>query len=219
MKRIALVLLLTLSALPGRAATSPFDQWEKEIAAFETADKTSTAPTNAVLFIGSSNIRMWKTLHEDFAAWPVIQRGFGGCQLTDVAHFADRIALPYRPRLIVVSAGVNDIHAGKTPESVFAAFTQFVGTVRAALPETRIAFMSISPSPSRWHEADAQKKANAMIREFTEAGKNMDYINTYDALLGPDGKPRPELFIEDMQHHSAAGYKVRTDVTRPHLPE
>ena len=187
MKRVRVIVGIALMAFAASAAAPAYEQWEDAIAAFEAADRAAPPPTNAVLFIGSSNIRMWNTLAEDFSEYPVIQRGFGGCRLSDVAHFADRIAIPYRPRLIVVSAGGNDLHAGLPPEAVLASFTQFVGTVRAALPQTRIAYLSISPCRSRWSETAAMRDVNARIKAFVEAGTNLDFISTYEAMLGPDG--------------------------------
>ena len=212
--RIALAMAIApplWGALPGP------ERWEKDIAAFEQRDRTNPPPAEGILFIGSSNIRMWSTLTTDFAGYPVIQRGFGGCFLADVAHFADRIAIPYRPRLIVVSAGGNDLHAGAPPGAVLAAFTQFVGTVRAALPDTRIAFMSISPCRARWSETAAMQEVNALVRAYSAGQPNLDFINTFDAMLGPDGQPVDAYFLDDRLHHNATGNAVRAAIVRPHL--
>ena len=128
-------------------AKSPSQRWESDIAAFEAADKKSPPPQGAVLFIGSSSIRIWKTLATDFPDQKTINRGFGGSELADSVYYADRIVIPYKPRLIVLFAGTNDINAGKRPETVFADFKAFVAKVRAGLPNTRIAYLSISPAP------------------------------------------------------------------------
>ena len=210
--------LLLLAAGPTLFGALPGpERWEKDIAGFERQDRTNPPPAQGVLFIGSSNIRMWSTLASDFAGYPVIQRGFGGCFLADVAHFADRIAIPYRPRLIVVSAGGNDLHAGAPPSAVLAAFTQFVGVVRAALPETRIAYLSISPCRARWSETAAMQEANALVRAYTAEGPNLDYINTFDAMLGADGQPIEAYFLPDRLHHNVTGNAVRAALVRPHL--
>src|SRR5262245_56212571 len=63
--------------------TSAESQWEKEIHAFEVSDATNPPPNGATLFIGSSSIRLWKTLREDFPGQNVINRGFGGSQIKD----------------------------------------------------------------------------------------------------------------------------------------
>jgi len=191
-------------------------RWEKDIRAFEFDDKMSPPPPGAILFIGSSSTLLWKTLATDFPEHKVINRGFGGSAIADAAYYADRIVIPYKPRLIVLQAGSNDIAAGKTPEQVLADFKAFVQKVRARLPDTRIAFLSISPAPVRWAQADKQKRANLLIKEYILSGKDLDYIDLWDQFLGPDSKPREELF-RDRLHNNAQGYKIRADVVRPHL--
>ena len=213
------VIALALVSLAAKRAESPSDHWQQDIAAFEAADKTSAPPQNAILFIGSSTIRMWKTLAEDFPNHNVINRGFGGSQLADSLHFADRIVIPYRPRQIILFAGTNDLDAGKTPEQVAADFKAFVAKVRAALPNTRIAFLGISPAPVRWHLAEKQKETNRLISEFIRTGENLEFIDQWDPFLGPDGKPREELYLPDRLHSNEAGYKIRAEVVRPHLGE
>jgi len=221
-------LLLITSAVASRAADKPADAsadkstskphpFEKDIEAFEAADKKSPPPQGAVLFIGSSSIRMWKTLAADFPDQKVINRGFGGSELADSVYFADRIVIPYKPRLIVLFAGTNDINAGKAPQTVFADFKAFVARVRADLPNTRIAYLSISPAPIRWSQADKQKEANRRIKDYIATGTNLDYIDLWDQFLGPDGKPREDLFLPDRLHNNAAGYKIRAAAVRPHL--
>jgi lysophospholipase L1-like esterase len=196
---------------------SPSEKYEKDIRAFEEADKLSAPPKGAILFIGASSIRRWSTLAQDFPDYKVINRGFGGSQMADSVYYTDRIVLPYRPRLIVVNAGGNDINAGKKPGQVLADFKAFVEKVRAELPDTRIAFLSLSPSPKRWEQAGQQREANRLIKEYIVAGNNLDYIELWDQFLGPDGKPREDLFVEDRLHNNAEGYKIRTGAVQPHL--
>ena len=138
-------------------------RFENEISAFETADKTNPPPKRAILFIGSSSIRLWKTLPQDFPGHKVINRGFGGSEIADSVYFADRIVFPYEPRMIVLYAGGNDINGGKSPEVVSADFKAFVEKVRAKLPDTRIAYISIAPNPARWSQVERVKAANKLI--------------------------------------------------------
>jgi lysophospholipase L1-like esterase len=202
---------------PTTAPASPSLKYEKEIEAFEAADRKSPPPQGAVLFIGDSGIRMWKTLAEDFPDEKVINRGFGGSQMADSTYFADRIVIPYHPRLIVFRAGGNDLTAGRTPEQLLADFQAFVDKVREKLPQTRIAFFSLNPNPARWSQAELRKKANVLIKAYVDAGKNLDFIEVWDQFLGPDGKPREDLFIKDRLHNNAEGYKLYTEAVKPHL--
>jgi lysophospholipase L1-like esterase len=178
----------------------------------------SPPPQDAILFIGSSTIVRWRTLARDFPEHPVINRGFGGSQIADSVFYADRIVIPYRPRLIVLRAGGNDIHAGKSPEQVADDFQAFVERVRAKLPEVRIAYMPINASPLRWANVEREKKANELIKAYIATGKNLDYIDAFEATLGTDGKSREELFVKDRLHFNDEGYKILTSIVRKHLP-
>lgn len=218
MSRASLAALLWVCAPSLFAADPPPRQrWEKEIEAFEIADKKAPPPPDAVLFIGSSSIRLWKTLARDFPNHTVVNRGFGGSQIADATRYADRIIIPYKPRLIVLGAGSNDLNAGKSPEEVAADFDAFVEKIRAALPDTRIAFISISPAPARAAQMEKQRKTNQLIKKRVADGNNLDYINIYDPLLGPDGQPREDLFVADRLHPNAAGYDIHAQIMRLHL--
>jgi lysophospholipase L1-like esterase len=216
--RLLIVVWLALWTLPLQAQEkSPSIRWEGDMKAFEATDKESSPPQGAVLFVGASGIKLWKTLAKDFPEYPVINRGFGGSQLADSLYFADRIVIPYKPRVIVLNAGGNDLNAGKSPEQVATDFQAFVEKVQPALPQTRIVFHSLAPSPARWAQADKQQRANQLIRDYIAKGKNLVYVDTFDAFLGTDGQPRTELYVADRLHHSPQGYKLRADLIRPHL--
>ncbi|NLU22471.1 MAG: hypothetical protein GXW89_17475 [Phycisphaerae bacterium] len=211
---------------PATPATKPaatgernFARWEKAIAAFEAQDRESPPPKGGVLFIGSSTIRGWKTLQKDFPNHQVINRGFGGSWIMDATHFAERIIFPYEPRMIILRAGSNDIHAGRSPEDVFGDFKEFVAKVHARLPKTTIVYTSINSTPSRWASRDAVKAVNAMIEKYTRGRRYLKYVETYDMVLGPDGQPRAELFLPDRLHFNAEGYQLLAERIRPVLEQ
>src|SRR5947207_206800 len=135
MKRFSFLLqLLVVTSFSNALAANPphdFSKWESEIAAFEQGDRTNPPPKGAILFMGSSTIRLWKTLARDFPDHQVINRGFGGSKIADSTHFADRIIFPYQPRAIFLRAGGNDIHAGKSSEQTFADFKEFVAKIHS----------------------------------------------------------------------------------------
>jgi hypothetical protein len=195
-----------------------FAKWEKEIAAYEQMDQTNPPPRGALVFIGSSTIRRWTTLAQDFPAQPVVNRGFGGSEIVDSTHFAGRIIFPYQLRMVFLRAGGNDLWAGKSVEQVFADFKEFIATVHAKLPETEIVFISLSPSLARWAQHDKEKAVNTLVAEYTKQTPHLKYIETYDIPLGADGKPRAELFVADKLHFNADGYKLLAERVRPYLP-
>lgn len=196
------------------AAGPEANRWEETISRFEEWDSKNTHACDAVLFVGSSSIRMWRT-RECFGDFPVINRGFGGSQICDVNYFAHRIVLPYRPKVIVFYAGDNDIAAGKSPQRVFDDYRHFVKLVHDKLPKTRIIFVSIKPSASRWSLWPEMKKANLMVREFCEKDGRLFFFDAATPLLGEDGKPDAELFLSDQLHLNSKGYKIWTEPLRP----
>ena len=177
------------------------------------------AKENRTLFIGSSSIKRWETLEQDFrsSVGTVIRRGFGGAGIQDATRFADRIILPYKPRQIVLYAGGNEIRRGASPEGIATLFDAFVKRVRAELPGTRIAFVSIKPSPKQWANAAKIKQANQLVREYCSDDMRLDFIDVWTPMLGADGKPKPELYVANQLHLSAAGYAVWTSAIKPVL--
>ena len=200
-------------------AAHDFAQWENEIAAFERSDREKAPPRGAVLFIGSSTIRMWTTLARDFPQVPVINRGFGGSEIVDATHFAPRIIFPYAPRAIYLRSGGNDLWRGRGVGQVFADFKDFVATVQAKLPDTDLIFISLSPSIARWNQAEQTMAVNKLIADYVQGKPHLRCIDTYDMVLGPDGRPRPDLFVADQLHFNAEGYKLLAAKVRPDLPQ
>ncbi len=216
--RTLLSLLLSAAVLASaqQAPKGP-ERWEPEIAAFDKLNREHPPEKGGIVFVGSSSIRLWKTLEQDFAGLPVVNRGFGGSEIADSVHFADRLVFPHAPRLVVLYAGGNDINSGKTAEQVFSDFQAFAGTVHAGLPETELAYISIAPNPARWAQVDRIKEANARIEAFCGERPWMKFINVFPHMLGPDGLPRPEIFSPDRLHMNAEGYRLWTGLVRPCL--
>ena len=190
--------------------------WETDMQRFEAADAQSPPPRGGVLFIGSSSIRFWDTLAQDFPGVPVINRGFGGSELRDSTWYADRIILPYAPRQILIYAGDNDLNAGRTPQQLRADFIAFVERVRRDLPKAKIAYISNKPSPSRAQLLPVQRAANTLIA--AEAKRlGVDYIDIFTPMLDASGQPDESLFIEDRLHMNRAGYVIWQRAIAPYL--
>ena len=192
-------------------------RWESAIQQFEAVDKTNAPPKKGIVFVGSSSIRKWETLAQDFPKYKVINRGFGGSHLNDSVFYFERIVAVYKPKLIVVYAGGNDINFGKKPEQVFVAFQEFVAKAHKALPKTRVAYISIAPNPARWLQVEQVKVANKLIEDFCSANPKLSFINVFPEMLGLDGKPKPDIFVDDKLHMNAKGYALWTRVVEPYL--
>ena len=193
------------------------ERFEKQVQEYEASDRLNPPPSGAILFAGDSQFFRWKTIHEDLAGYTVINRGVDSFQLPDLIRYADRLVLAYRPRLIVLHVGGNDVHNGRTPEQLLADFQAFVTLVRARLPEVRIVYSSITPGPGRWDEAPQRVVANRTIQKYVATQKNLDFVDLWAAMLKPDGQPREDLWVEDRVHPNHAGYLIRVNLTKPLL--
>jgi len=199
---------LSVAEQPAPPPGLKVDQFEAEIVKFEDSDRTAPPAPGGIVFVGSSSIRRWTTLAADFPGLPVLNRGFGGSTLYEVNHYAPRIVLPYRPRLIVVYAGDNEIAMGRSATDVARDYRHFVSIVRAALPSTHIAFVSVKPSPSRWKLQNTVRETNRLVRAGMADDPRQSFVDVFTPMLGTDGRPRPELFVSDSLHMTPAGYEI-----------
>jgi lysophospholipase L1-like esterase len=201
------------------SAQTPTDstRFEKVVLAYEAADKTAAPPRGAILLAGDSQFYRWKTLSEDLPDFTVVNRGIDSFQSPDLLFYFDRLVLPYKPRMIVLHVGGNDIHNGRTPAQVLADFKTFVAKVRAVQPDVPIAFSSITPSPGRWSEKDQRIEANRLVKDYVATQRNLHFIDLWDAFLKPDGTPNDGLYGEDRIHPNQDGYRVRVKIMRPLL--
>jgi lysophospholipase L1-like esterase len=204
-------------AVGTRAAPPTLDlaQWEADIRAFEQADRQTPPPREGMLLVGSSSMRLWKSAAEDFAGVPVLNRGFGGSQVREVTAFADRIVVPYRPRVILFYCGSNDVFGGRPVSAVVSDTEAFIRKVHAALPATRVIYISIAPNPARWSLKEAWLQLNARMKAVAAADPLVTFVDVWSAMLDAAGQPRPELFIEDRLHMNERGYAIWARILRP----
>jgi lysophospholipase L1-like esterase len=148
---------------------------------------------------------------------PVINRGFGGSQLRDVTAYVGRVVTPYKPRQVIVYCGGNDIATGRSAADVLADYQALVSAIHADTPGARVAYISIAPNPARWSQIATVQAANAAIRMWTTTDPRLGYIDVYAAMLGPDGQPKPDIFVEDRLHMNPKGYAIWRAVVGPHL--
>lgn len=192
-------------------------RFENVVRAYEAADKTNVPPRNAILLAGDSQFFRWKTVDEDLPGYTIINRGIDSFETSDLLYFADRLVLPYQARLIVLHIGGNDVHAGKSPEQVLADFQALVAKIRAVQPTVPIAFTSLTPGPGRQEEFDRRKATNRIIRDYIATQPGLRFIDLWEAMLTPDGKPRADLWTADGIHPNHAGYLVRVQMMLPVL--
>ncbi|HXD36883.1 MAG TPA: SGNH/GDSL hydrolase family protein [Rhodanobacter sp.] len=192
-------------------------QWRADIAAFQAEDRAHPPAPGAVLFIGSSSIRLWKTLAADFPGVRTINRGFGGSEIDDATHFADRIVTPYHPRAIVMYAGDNDLADGDSPQHVLEDFQAFVRKARAVDPGVPIAFIAIKPSVARQALLPQIREANDKVRGWAATQPGVGYLDVFTPMLGKDGRPVSTWFRDDGLHMNRRGYALWVGIVQPWL--
>jgi lysophospholipase L1-like esterase len=212
------VFVLGTTARGGEAPRIQQDRWELHIQRFEAQDRLAPPAPGGVVFVGSSSIVRWdlSSAFPELEPAP-INRGFGGSQMSDAARYVDRIVIPHRPRVIVLYEGDNDLTSPASPEQIAAEFDRFADAVHAALPGTRILVIAIKPSVQRWALIEKARAANALIRRRCDTELWLTFVDVETPMLGADGRPRPELYLEDGLHLSPEGYRIWNEALRPLL--
>lgn len=225
--RLAVAVLLTLTfARVGPAddllekyRATAIEKWAADLKRIEALDAREKDPADAVLFLGSSSIRLWEDIASDLTPWPVIARGYGGAKFSDLAVLAEQIIKPHAFRAVVIFVG-NDVTGGKddkTPQEVVDLFEHVVTTVRKQAPAAPIFLIEITPTPKRWAAWEKIAEVNAALRRACEAGEDLHFIRTAQYYLDADGQPVPKLFKEDQLHQNPDGYKIWSRLIRAEL--
>ncbi len=163
------------------------------------------------IFYGSSSVRMWTSLADDFSGLTPVNLGFGGSTLAACVWFFERVMVNYNPKRIVIYAGDNDLGDGRHPEEVFIFFQQLVAKMRQRFGDLPCYYVSLKPSVARFNIIEKFKYANNLIE--TEIVKNTDnwhFVNVYNDMVDAKGYPKKEYFVGDGLHLSVAGYQLWT---------
>ncbi|WP_018614423.1 GDSL-type esterase/lipase family protein [Segetibacter koreensis] len=190
-----------------------------DIQKFKKQDSASFPPKNAILFVGSSSFTKWQDVQSYFPNYTIINRGFGGSTLPDVIRYAKDVITPYHPKEVVIYCGDNDLALSGTitPQIVLNRFKTLFHIIRSNLPKANIAFVSIKPSPSRKQLMVKMEQTNRLVKSFLKKQKNTSFIDVYHPMLMPDGKPIPQIFIEDSLHMNEKGYAIWKKAIQPYL--
>jgi lysophospholipase L1-like esterase len=199
-------------SVPATAATSsnvpPANPFDSEVTALEAKLSQLPISSSPIVFYGSSSIRLWKSLQQDFSGYAVLNCGFGGSRLTDCVRYANRLVIPQKPSAIVIYAGDNDLASGTSPEKVFQSFKQLFAIFRTYSPSIPVAFVSVKPSPARLMFLENILRFNRLVDDFLKTQPETEYIDVCSDMLGQDRKPIQSLFVSDQIHLSPAGYQI-----------
>ena len=194
---------------------APSSRWASAMRDFATLDRLKPPRPGAVIFVGSSSVRLWNGLESQFGNTLVLKRGFGGARLSDCIEHLEQLVVKYRPRLILLYAGDNDLADGNPPREVLRRFVAFAERIQQRLPAARLAFISIKPSPARQELLLQVRVTNRLIASYVRGRPGLAYVDVFDSMLGSDGLPRRELFSPDGLHLNADGYALWRSALAP----
>ncbi|MGE5152568.1 MAG: GDSL-type esterase/lipase family protein [Bdellovibrio bacteriovorus] len=202
-----------------RVWLEPPETWEPEIKGYEEEDRRAPPASGAIVFAGSSSIRLWSTLERDMAPLPVLNRGFGGAQTHQILHFAPRILLPYAPSALVLYSGENDLEARtkKTPERVLDEVAALVDLLSGEVPEALVYLLAVKPSPARRTRWALARRLNALFAGFAQADGRCRFVDIATPAFDGRGHRRKDLYLADGLHLSPKGYELWTHLLRPQL--
>jgi lysophospholipase L1-like esterase len=212
------VLIAWAPSLGAQVADPDPQRFDSAFVRFARWDSQNAYPRNAVLFVGSSSIVRWSTA-EAFPGLPVINRGFGGSQASDVLPWVEESVLKYDPAVVVYYEGDNDVSAGKGAEQIFEDVRDFTEAVLAADPSTRVVLLSVKPSPRRWEWWSVMQDTNELMRRYADSEPTVEYVDVGTAMLGADGLPMPHLYVADRLHMTQAGYDIWNRILGPVLAD
>ena len=216
---LALALLAAWApSLSAQVADPDPQRFAEAFANFAAWDAKNAVPRNGILFVGSSSIVRWNTAAA-FPDLPVINRGFGGSQASDVVPWVEKAVLQYDPSVVVYYEGDNDVNAGKKADQIFGDMREFMEAVTRADPSTQIVMISVKPSLSRWQYWSEMQATNRMLEDYVASHRNVHFVDVGTDMLGSDGQPIPNLFVEDGLHMTQAGYDIWNRIVGPVLTD
>lgn len=214
---IRLIAVLLLAILAPLAAAQDATVWESQVQEYEQKDRTDPPEKGQTIAVGSSSIRLWSSIEADLAPATVAGRGIGGAITTDVLFYLDRLVLVHEPSRVILYVGENDLSGDRTPQQVLDTVRQIVGGIHRRLPSAKVYLLSIKPSPLRWERWPAMRSANQLLAAYARTDARISYVDVSTPLLGANGQPVREYYVDDQLHLSRAGYVVWRDAIRPFL--
>lgn len=213
-----LILSLFIGVFEGFAQENEYP-YAQDIKKFKENDRQNLPPKGAILFVGSSSFTKWQDVQDYFPGYTIINRGFGGSTIADQIHYINDIVFPYAPKQIVMYCGENDLAYSDTitAKTVAGRFKKWFHMVRSKMPDVKITYISMKPSPSRWNLAEKFKEGNRLIREFIVKQENTSYVNVWDDMLYKEMRPKSSIFLNDSLHMNKKGYDIWQKDIKPEL--
>lgn len=211
----SILIQLTLSVTP-LPAQDPL-RFSAEIEQMKSQDISSSG--DLIIFTGSSSVRMWKDVADRFPGYHIINRGFGGSQMSDLLYFLDDLVIDAKPCQVFIYEGDNDLSAGKTTSQILNDTKEVLERIWEASPDTDIVLISPKPSVARWNISDKYLHLNQALQELSEQYPNLHFADVWTPALDKDGTVMKDIFLEDNLHMNPKGYAIWEKTIRPFLKD
>jgi lysophospholipase L1-like esterase len=211
---LLLIFSLGFTSVPAQEPR-PFTNEVNEL----TAGDSAINRKKIILFTGSSSIRMWKDLKNYYPSHNTLNRGFGGSQMKDLLFFFDKLILPYKPKMIFIYEGDNDLASKRSPDEILAEADSLLTLIRSKVSKkVKVAFIAAKPSLARWSMKDQYVQFNSKLKAWTETKKNVVFVDVWTPMLDANGEVQNDLFIDDGLHMNKKGYDIWGRVILPYMP-
>ena len=193
--------------------------FQEAIDQFITEDKKIINKDGVILFVGSSSFTYWKGVKQDLGCDKIINRGFGGSTLTDLINHKKTLFSTFNPKQIFIYCGENDVASSEKISAldVLSRWKTLHNYIRRKNSKSQIYFISLKPSPSRWHLSNTMKEVNNLIKEYNRSVENTYFIDLWPHMLSQDNRPKAEIFLKDSLHMNNNGYDIWVDHLLPKI--
>jgi lysophospholipase L1-like esterase len=193
------------------------DRWQAEVKEITKKYDSINWEKEAIVFTGSSSIRLWKTIQNDFPKSTIINTGFGGSQTHDLLKYLDALIIRFAPAKVFIYEGDNDINAQKPIPQIIQEHLEIITRLKEKLPDATFYILSTKPSPSRWALKDSYLELNEQMKNFCTFQSGVTFIDVWTPMMDKSGKPNAKLFVEDKLHMNKKGYKIWKKAIKPHV--
>jgi lysophospholipase L1-like esterase len=173
--------------------------------------------TGGIVFIGSSIFHRWTALASQMAPLPITNLAFDGSQTTDMLRMVDSRVIPLRPNVIAYYCGSNDVDAGEPASAIVDRIVRFIDRIGAALPGTRVVFVSVNRAPEKQDRWNVVDEVNRRMQSYAAGHPRVQFVDVNPVLFNADGTSRLDLFMGDQLHLRPRAYEEFARILKPVL--
>ena len=183
------------------------NNFKKEIRDLKKKINQKEDTTNMIVFYGSSTIRLWKNLQENFPKHNVLNLGFGGAFIESLEKYFETLFHFSSPKVIILYLGGNDLSLNYNASQIFEMIKCLIFKIHGKFPESQIINIGIKPSFERQKKLQTISQINHSMQELSS---NISYLYQVDLFNGLmlDGNIDKKYFLQDGLHLNKQGYVV-----------